>query len=133
MTDLQGRCVFCAPRAVTRQNRYAYCSRDTYPVSRGHSLVIPYRHCADFFELEPQEYAACYELLVAERDAIAQEFQPDGYNVGVNVGSAGGQSVLHVHLHLIPRYRGDHPRPEGGVRHILPDKAHYPRSGRQAP
>jgi diadenosine tetraphosphate (Ap4A) HIT family hydrolase len=68
------------------------------------------------------------ELLVAEQRALAAELKPDGYNVGVNVGRAGGQSVLHVHIHLIPRYSGDHPGPQGGVRQIIPWKADYPRS-----
>jgi diadenosine tetraphosphate (Ap4A) HIT family hydrolase len=131
--DPKDPCLFCAPHGITRQNQYAYCTRDSYPVSRGHALIIPFRHCADFFELDPEEHAACCELLVAERDAIAEEFEPDGYNVGVKVGPAGGQSVFHVHVHLIPRYQGDHPRPHGGVRHILPDKAHYPRTGLRAP
>ena len=126
-------CLFCAPHGITRQNQYAYCARDSYPVSRGHSLIIPFRHCADFFDLEPAEHAACCELLIAERDAIAADFEPDGYNVGVNVGAAGGQSILHAHVHLIPRYQGDHPQPRGGVRHILPNMANYPRRGRQAP
>ncbi|MNC95325.1 AP-4-A phosphorylase [compost metagenome] len=69
------------------------------------------------------------ELLVAEQRALAEQMTPDGYNVGVNVGRAGGQSILHVHIHLIPRYGGDHPSPQGGIRQILPSKADYPRSG----
>jgi diadenosine tetraphosphate (Ap4A) HIT family hydrolase len=69
------------------------------------------------------------ELLTAARSDLAAELRPDGYNVGINVGRAGGQSVLHVHIHLIPRYAGDHPRPQGGVRQIIPWKADYPRGG----
>jgi diadenosine tetraphosphate (Ap4A) HIT family hydrolase len=114
---------------VTRQNALAYCARDSFPVSPGHSLVMPFRHCSGFFELTPEEVAACMALVFAERTALDGEFKPDGYNVGVNVGAAGGQSVLHVHIHLIPRYRGDHPDPRGGIRQVLPEKAHYPRSG----
>jgi diadenosine tetraphosphate (Ap4A) HIT family hydrolase len=115
---------------VTRQNALAYCTRDTFPVSPGHSLIIPFRHCPDFFELSADEMAACAELLVAERKDLDAELKPDGYNVGVNVGRAGGQSVLHVHVHLIPRYAGDHPSPQGGIRQILPWKADYPRGPR---
>jgi diadenosine tetraphosphate (Ap4A) HIT family hydrolase len=74
--------------------------------------------------------AACAELLVAERKVLDAEQKPDGYNVGVNVGRAGGQSVMHVHVHLIPRYAGDHPNPQGGIRHVLPWKADYPRGPR---
>ena len=105
-------CLFCHPRDVTRQDGLAYGVRDTYPVSPAHSLVIPFRHCASFFDLTPEEIAACMELLVMEPGAIQAELGPEGYNVGVNVGRAGGQSILHAHVHLIPRYLGDHPRPQ---------------------
>ena len=129
MRDPNNPCLFCTARGVTRDNALAYATRDTYPVSPGHTLIIPRRHCADFFELTPDELAACMELVVAEQRALAAELKPDGYNVGVNVGSAGGQSIRHVHIHLIPRYAGDHPRPQGGVRQILPSRADYPRGG----
>ena len=129
MRDPNNPCLFCTARGVTRDNALAYATRDTYPVSPGHTLIIPRRHCADFFELTPDELAACIELVVAEQRALAAELKPDGYNVGVNVGSAGGQSIRHVHIHLIPRYAGDHPRPQGGVRQILPSRADYPRGG----
>lgn len=125
--DPNNPCLFCTARAVTREHALAYATRDTYPVSPGHTLVIPRRHCADFFELTAEELAACMELVVAEQRALADELRPDGYNVGVNIGAAGGQSIRHVHIHLIPRYAGDHPRPQGGVRQILPLKADYPR------
>jgi diadenosine tetraphosphate (Ap4A) HIT family hydrolase len=127
--DPNNPCLFCTARGVTRENALAWATRDTYPVSPGHTLIIPRRHCADFFELTADELAACMELLLAEQRAIATETRPDGYNVGVNVGPAGGQSIRHVHIHLIPRYAGDHPRPQGGVRQILPSKADYPRGG----
>jgi diadenosine tetraphosphate (Ap4A) HIT family hydrolase len=125
--DPNNPCLFCTPRGVTRQNELAYCARDSFPVSPGHSLVIPFRHCADFFDLSPAEMAACMELLVSARKDLDAEFRPAGYNVGVNVGQAGGQSVFHVHVHLIPRYAGDHPNPRGGIRQIIPWKADYPR------
>jgi diadenosine tetraphosphate (Ap4A) HIT family hydrolase len=96
-------------------------------------LILPLRHCPDFFDLTSEEIAACMELLVGERRALDDEFKPDGYNVGINVGQAGGQSVFHAHIHLIPRYAGDHPNPQGGVRQILPWKADYPRSGAPSP
>ena len=130
MRDSNNPCLFCTPRDVTRQNALAYCTRDSFPVSPGHSLIIPFRHCPDFFELTPDEMAACAELLVAERTVLDTQRKPDGYNVGVNVGRAGGQSVMHVHVHLIPRYAGDHPNPQGGIRHVLPWKADYPRGPR---
>jgi diadenosine tetraphosphate (Ap4A) HIT family hydrolase len=128
MRDPNDPCLFCAPREVTRRNDLAWCTRDSFPVSPGHSLVIPFRHVADFFDLASDEMAACLELVRAARKDIDAEFSPDGYNVGVNVGPAGGQSVMHVHIHVIPRYAGDHPKPQGGVRQIIPWKAHYPRA-----
>ncbi len=129
MKDPNNPCLFCSPRGVIRRNEFAYCARDSYPISPGHSLIIPLRHCADFFDLTPEEICACMELLVAERNAVNDEFKSDGYNVGTNIGKAAGQSVFHVHIHLIPRYHGDHPRPQGGVRQIIPEKADYPRGG----
>ena len=129
MRDPNNPCLFCAPRGVTRRNELAYATRDSFPISPGHSLIIPLRHCADFFDLSAEELAACMDLLVATRKDLDVEFKPDGYNIGVNVGPAGGQSVLHAHVHLIPRYAGDHPNPRGGVRQIIPWKAEYPRGG----
>lgn len=129
MRDPNNPCIFCGPQAVIRRNGLAYCTRDSFPVSPGHSLVVPARHCASFFELSPEEVAACLDLVREERTALEAEFRPDGYNIGVNVGRAGGQSVLHAHIHLIPRYAGDHPNPQGGIRHIIPWKADYPRGG----
>lgn len=125
--DANAPCLFCTARGVTRRNHLAYSTRDSYPVSPGHTLIIPSRHCPDFFALTPQEVSACMDLLTEERRTLDAEFKPDGYNVGVNVGRAAGQSIFHVHIHLIPRYAGDHPSPQGGVRQIIPWKADYPR------
>jgi diadenosine tetraphosphate (Ap4A) HIT family hydrolase len=127
VSDPNNPCLFCTPREVTRQNPLAYATRDSYPVSPGHTLIIPRRHCADFFELSPGEISACMELVAAERKNLNAESNPDGFNIGVNVGRTAGQSIFHVHIHLIPRYEGDHPNPQGGVRHVLPWKAHYQR------
>ena len=128
MSDSNNPCRFCELREATRQNELAYCERDSYPVSPGHSLIIPFRHCASFFDLTAEEVAACMELLADERRSVDDEFSPDGYNVGINVNAAAGQSILHVHIHLIPRYTGDSSRPQGGVRKVIPDKADYPRT-----
>jgi diadenosine tetraphosphate (Ap4A) HIT family hydrolase len=125
--DPSGPCIFCAPRALTRRNALAWATRDSFPVSPGHTLILPLRHCPDFFDLTPEELAACMALLVEERRALDADLRPAGYNIGVNVGAAAGQSVLHAHIHLIPRYAGDHPDPRGGVRRIIPWKADYPR------
>ena len=96
-------------------------------MSPGHTLIIPLRHCTDFFDLSREEISACIELVIAERNNLNAELKPDGYNIGVNVGRAAGQSIFHVHIHLIPRYEKDHPNPQGGVRHVLAWKAHYQR------
>ncbi len=120
MNNPNDPCLFCTPREVTRRNELAYCTRDSYPVSPGHSLVIPFRHCASFFDLTAEEMAACMELLVQEQIALNDECDPDGYNVGVNVNAAAGQGIFHVHIHLVPRTAGDSPRPEGGVRQVIP-------------
>jgi diadenosine tetraphosphate (Ap4A) HIT family hydrolase len=126
--DPNDPCLFCKDaRGVSLQNAFAYSARDSYPTSPGHTLVIPRRHVASFFELTPEEVAACMTLITEEKRLIDAEFKPDGYNVGVNIGPAAGQSIFHVHIHLIPRYTGDVENPQGGVRHVLPKKAHYTR------
>jgi len=126
--DPNNPCLFCTDaKGVSLQNELAYSARDSYAVSPGHSVVIPRRHVADFFDLTPEEIAACMALIQAEKKLIDAEFKPDGYNIGVNVGQAAGQSIYHVHIHIIPRYKGDVENPQGGVRHVLPKKAHYKR------
>ena len=90
-------------------------------------MVIPRRHVASFFDLTPEEISACMELINKEKKRIDEEFHPDGYNIGVNVGQAAGQSIFHVHIHIIPRYKGDVENPQGGVRHVIPKKGHYTR------
>ena len=128
MSDPNNPCRFCSPRKVTGRNELAYSTRDSYPVSPGHSLIIPFRHCSSFFDLTAEETSACMELLAYEREMLEDEFNPDGYNVGVNVNAAAGQSIFHVHIHLIPRYTGDSLRPQGGVRQVIPEKAEYSRN-----
>ena len=127
MSDPNDPCLFCSPQGVMRQNALAYATRDSYPVSPGHSLVMPFRHCSSFFGLTPEEVAACMALVAEEQQVLEKEFNPDGYNVGVNVNPAAGQSIFHVHIHLIPRYIGDSVRPQGGIRQVIPDKAAYTR------
>jgi diadenosine tetraphosphate (Ap4A) HIT family hydrolase len=116
-------CPFCdlAMRVVS-ENELAVAVRDLQPVANGHTLVIPKRHCTSFFDLEPEEVRACYELLRRERDEIVARLRPAGFNVGVNDGRQAGQLVAHTHLHLIPRYEGDHPDSRGGVRHVIPTR-----------
>lgn len=126
--DPNNPCLFCKDaRGVSLQHELAYSARDSYPTSPGHTLVIPRRHVASFFELTPEEVAACMHLIKEEKRLIDEAFNPDGYNIGVNIGPAAGQSIFHVHIHLIPRYQGDVENPQGGVRHVIPKKAHYTR------
>lgn len=91
----------------------------------GHALVIPKRHCADYFELSVEEQEGCWRLLNEVKRLVADRFSPDGFNVGINVGAIAGQTVPHVHLHLIPRYRGDVEEPRGGVRGVIPSRQQY--------
>nr|WP_126456953.1 HIT family protein [Sulfuriflexus mobilis] len=126
--DPNNPCLFCTdPRGVSLQNELAYSALDTYGVSPGHTLVIPRRHVASFFDLAPEEVSACMALITEERKLLDEKFKPDGYNIGVNVGTAAGQSIYHVHIHIIPRYEGDVENPQGGVRHVIPKNAHYTR------
>jgi diadenosine tetraphosphate (Ap4A) HIT family hydrolase len=110
---------------TTHANDLAVVIRDAFPLSPGHSLVMSRRHVAGFFDLDADEQAAILELVNAARRSLDEELRPDGYNVGVNVGAAGGQTIPHVHVHVIPRYEGDVPDPRGGIRWIFPDRARY--------
>ena len=98
---------------------------DGYPVSPGHALIVPKRHVASYFDLTHHEREAMNVMLQYVRQKVDERFHPDGYNVGINVGEAAGQSVFHVHIHLIPRYNGDVPNPKGGVRGVIPSKQSY--------
>ena len=120
-------CPFCTldSSRILGENEHAVWIRDGFPVSRGHSLVIPKRHVGSFFAISSEERAAILNLLDQARSAAAGEFAPDGFNVGINDGPAAGQTVAHLHVHLIPRYLGDVDDPRGGVRWILPEKADY--------
>lgn len=113
------KCELCAPESVLSENDLAYVRLDNHSLSRGHVLVVPKRHVADFFDMTPQEQAAVLDLLRDARQHINAEHSPDGYNIGVNIGEAAGQSRMHVHVHLIPRYVGDVANPRGGVRCVL--------------
>ena len=120
-------CPFCSLSAerVIRQNESAVVIRDGFPVSPGHTLVIPRRHVASFFDVTDAERTDLMSLLAAARDDLDREFHSAGYNIGINDGAAAGQTVAHLHIHLIPRYAGDRDDPRGGVRWVLPDKAAY--------
>lgn len=121
-------CIFCnldPNREIIAQNDLALAFFDAFPVNRGHALIIPKRHVADYFDLTEDEVAAMQALLREVKAIVEKRFNPDGYNIGVNVNAAAGQSVFHVHMHLIPRYKGDVENPKGGVRGVIPSKQKY--------
>ena len=120
-------CPFCAlaDERVLLRNARAVVVRDAYPVSPGHTLVIPVRHFASFFDSTSDERVAMLSLLDAAKERLQSEFGPASYNIGINDGPAAGQTVGHLHIHLIPRYIGDRRDPRGGVRWVIPDKADY--------
>ena len=120
-------CPFCSPDRdiVFHESDLVIGLWDQYPVSPGHALLIPRRHVAGWFDATPEEQQALTSALALVRAAIEESHHPDGYNIGVNSGEAAGQTVLHLHLHLIPRYQGDSDDPRGGVRHVIPGKADY--------
>jgi len=120
-------CAFCTLPVVRviEENATAMVIRDGYPVSPGHTLLIPKRHTGSFFDLSEQERSDLLSLLDYAKRALDEELHPQGYNIGINDGAAAGQTVPHVHLHLIPRFEGDLPDPRGGVRWVIPDKAKY--------
>lgn len=125
--DSESECLFChieSGRIRYENNRFVVME-DTYPVSPGHSLVIPKRHIASFFDLTDGEVAPLRDALQHARASIEAEQSPDGYNLGVNDGSAAGQTIMHLHLHVIPRYEGDQDEARGGIRWLFPDKAAY--------
>ena len=115
-------CELCAPDGILDANTLAYVAAEKTSLSPGHVVIVPRRHVADFFDMTANEQIAVLELLVKARQAVEVKYQPDGYNIGVNIGLAAGQSRMHVHVHLIPRYVGDVAEPKGGVRCVLDGK-----------
>ncbi|MDP3122410.1 HIT family protein [Polynucleobacter sp.] len=120
-------CPFCTlpQERIIDSNDLALVIRDGYPVSPGHTLIIPKQHIGSWFEITPEEQSAMLNLLERAKAVLEEEFKPDGYNIGINDGPIAGQTVPHLHIHLIPRYKGDLEDPKGGVRWIIPGKAKY--------
>lgn len=120
-------CPFCKPdsASVIASNDLAIAIQDAFPVTQAHTLVIPRRHAETYFDVTPEERLALWDLVEQVKHTLDDFKQPDGYNIGVNVGTAAGQSVMHLHIHVIPRYVGDMEDPRGGVRHVIPEKGKY--------
>ena len=130
MSDPNNPCLFCNinESRSTHENKLAYASYDSYPVSEHHCLIIPKRHIKDFFELTNEELIACNDLIKKVKDEILNKDRTvRGFNIGTNAGKISGQSILHCHFHLIPRREGDVENPQGGVRSVIPNKQYYKR------
>ena len=122
------QCIFCnfSQNKIIAENELAIAFYDSFPVNPGHALIIPRRHVANYFDLTIEECTAMQVLLKEVQAKVNERYHPDGFNIGVNVNAAAGQSVFHVHMHLIPRYQGDVENPKGGVRGVIPSKQQYP-------
>lgn len=120
-------CPFCTldAKRILSQSHHAVVIRDGFPVTKGHTLIIPKRHVNSFFELTDDERVDIFSSLNEVKQGLDYELHPDGYNIGINDGTAAGQTVPHLHIHLIPRYKGDRPDPRGGVRWVIPQNADY--------
>jgi diadenosine tetraphosphate (Ap4A) HIT family hydrolase len=120
-------CPFCNLESdlIISESDYTVTIQDGFPVSEGHTLIVPKRHVQSFFELHAIEKAAIIQALEEAKEALDREFSPAGYNIGINDGESAGQTIPHVHVHLIPRYKSDTDDPRGGVRWIFPEKAKY--------
>lgn len=120
-------CPFCDidKTRVIYENDLTFAIYDGFPVNEGHTLVIPKRHVSSYFELTSEEKSAIWSAIEECKILIDDKHKPDGYNIGINVGEDAGQSIPHVHVHLIPRFHGDVKNPRGGVRGVIPGKQNY--------
>jgi diadenosine tetraphosphate (Ap4A) HIT family hydrolase len=124
-------CPFCNIEKAIDESRIIYQDStwiailDNYPVSKGHTLLIPKRHCKTYFDLNFIELESIGVTIGVIKRLLDKKFNPDGYNIGINCGEVAGQTVMHCHIHIIPRYNGDCENPRGGVRGVIPEKQHY--------
>ena len=131
MKDPNNPCLFCniEKSGCAYENELAYASYDSYPVTEHHCLIIPKRHIKNYFDLSNEELLACNDLVqIVKKEIIKKDPSVKGFNLGTNIGKVSGQSILHCHLHLIPRRKGDVDNPQGGVRSVIPNKQHYKRN-----
>ena len=118
-------CIFCKKIKPILENDLIFAFYDEFPVSKGHMLFLTKRHVNTFFDMTEDEKISMFNLVDKAKELLDKKYKPDGYNIGINCGSAAGQSVMHMHLHLIPRYKGDVPNSRGGVRGVIPSKQNY--------
>ncbi|WP_440634038.1 HIT family protein [Candidatus Pelagibacter sp. HIMB1485] len=130
MRDPNNPCLFCDSKksGIAHENDLAYASYDSYPVSDHHCLIIPKRHIKDYFDMTNDELIACNDLIqIVKNEILSKDTNVKGFNIGTNAGKIAGQSIMHCHIHLIPRREGDVDNPQGGVRSVIPNKQHYKR------
>ncbi len=130
MRDPNNPCLFCDSKksGIAHENDLAYASFDSYPVSDHHCLIIPKRHIKDYFDMTNDELIACNDLIqIVKNEILSKDTNVEGFNIGTNAGKIAGQSIMHCHIHLIPRREGDVDNPQGGVRSVIPNKQHYKR------
>lgn len=124
-------CIFCIPnrnetfKEILFENAHAFAVLDSFPVSAGHLLIISKQHFDHWFVTPTEIQQGINYLLTQAYEWLMQSYNPDGFNIGANCEKAAGQTVSHLHYHIIPRYIGDHPNPAGGVRHVIPGKGYY--------
>jgi diadenosine tetraphosphate (Ap4A) HIT family hydrolase len=122
-------CLFCdkdnLENRIIIENDFCYARWDNSPVSNGHAEIVPKKHIESFFDLDKSQIEQVYSLICDVKNLIQEKYNPDGYNIGINDGESAGRTIHHLHIHLIPRYKGDVEDPRGGVRHIIPGKGSY--------
>lgn len=127
--DNNNPCLFCNKEnqkfRLICENDFCVARWDQNPVSKGHTLIIPKKHFGSFFDLEETEVGKMFSLMKEAKHIIQKEHNPDGFNIGINDGEAAGRTIHHLHIHLIPRYKGDVSNPRGGIRHVIPGKGDY--------
>ena len=128
MSNLTGECLFCNKKKqnIINSTKFIYVVRDSFPVTKYHTLIAPHRHVSDFFDLNDYELNDLQKILKKQRQLLLNlDKDITGFNVGVNAGVDAGQSIMHCHIHLIPRRKGDMNNPRGGVRGVIPSKQKY--------
>jgi diadenosine tetraphosphate (Ap4A) HIT family hydrolase len=120
-------CPFCEipKNIIIKENDLSIAVYDKYPVNKGHILIITKRHVIDYFDASEEEKSSLFNLMEKCKKFLDKEYKPDGYNIGLNCGTDAGQTIMHLHLHLIPRYKNDIDDPTGGVRGVIPEKRIY--------
>jgi len=122
-------CLFCdkdnKKHEIIIENDFCYARWDNFPVSKGHLEIVPKEHINSFFDISSDQLNQIYSLLKEAKEIVQNKYNPDGYNIGINENESAGRTIPHLHIHLIPRYKGDVENPRGGVRNVIPDKGNY--------